>query len=77
MHNVNEQTLMVEHKKQARKKATGIDGVDKTAYDRNAEENIRKLVTEMKKVPVSTAGSTAHIHPESKWENAAAGHSSL
>ena len=49
MHNVNEQTLMVEHKKQARKKATGIDGVDKTAYDRNAEENIRKLVTEMKK----------------------------
>lgn len=49
MHNVNEQTLMVEHKKQARKKAAGIDGVDKTAYDRNAEENIRKLVTEMKK----------------------------
>lgn len=49
MHNVNEQTLMVEHKKQARKKATGIDGVDKTAYDRNAEENIRKLVTKMKK----------------------------
>lgn len=49
MHNANEQTLMVEHKKQARKKATGIDGVDKTAYDRNAEENIRKLVTEMKK----------------------------
>lgn len=49
MHNVNEQTLMVEHKKQARKKAAGIDGVDKTAYDRNAEENIRKLVTKMKK----------------------------
>lgn len=49
MHNVNEQTLMVEHKKQARKKATGIDGVDKTAYDRKAEEHIRKLVTKMKK----------------------------
>ena len=49
MHYVNEQTLMMEHRKQARKKATGIDGVDKTAYDENAEENIRELVSKMKK----------------------------
>lgn len=49
MHNVNEQALMLEHRKQARKKATGIDGVDKTAYDENAEENIRELVSKMKK----------------------------
>lgn len=49
MHHVNEQTLMMEHRKQARKKATGIDGVDKTAYDENAEENIRELVSKMKK----------------------------
>lgn len=49
MHYVNEQTLMAEHRKQARKKATGIDGVDKTAYDENAEENIGELVSKMKK----------------------------
>lgn len=49
MHNVNEQTLMAEHRKQARKKATGIDGVNKTAYEENAEENIRELVGKMKK----------------------------
>ena len=49
MHYVNEQTLMMEHRKQARKKATGIDGVDKTAYDENAEENIRELVMKMKR----------------------------
>lgn len=49
MHYVNEQTLMQEHRKQARKKATGIDGIDKTAYDENAEENIRELVSKMKK----------------------------
>ena len=49
MHYVNEQTLMEEHRKQARKKATGIDGVDKTAYDENAEENIRELVMKMKR----------------------------
>lgn len=49
MHYVNEQTLMAEHRKQARKKATGIDGVDKTAYNENAEENIQKLVSKMKK----------------------------
>lgn len=46
MHNVNEQTLMVEHKKQARKKATGI-GVDKTVYEENAEENIWEIVCKM------------------------------
>lgn len=49
MHYVNEQTLMMEHRKQAKKKATGIDGVDKTTYDENAEENIRELVSKMKK----------------------------
>ena len=49
MHSVNEQTLMLEHKRQVRKKATGIDGVDKTAYDENAEENIQELVSKMKK----------------------------
>lgn len=49
MHYVNGQTLMMEHRKQARKKATGIDGIDKTAYDENAEENIRELVSKMKK----------------------------
>lgn len=49
MHHVNEQALMMEHRKQARKKATGIDGVDKTVYDANAEENIRELVSKMKK----------------------------
>ena len=44
MHCVNEQNLMEEHRKQSRKKATGIDGVDKAQYDENAEENIRQLV---------------------------------
>ena len=49
MHYINEQTLMMEHRKQTRKKATGIDGIDKTAYDENVEENIRELVSKMKK----------------------------
>lgn len=49
MHYVNEQSLTEEHRKQSRKKATGIDGVDKTEYDRNVEENIRKLVEQMKR----------------------------
>ena len=49
MHSVNEQSLMEEHRKQSRRKATGIDGVDKAQYDENAEENIRQLVERMKK----------------------------
>lgn len=50
MHYVNEQTLMMEHRRQARKTATGVDGVDKMAYDENAEENILELVSKMKKL---------------------------
>ena len=39
MHSVNEQSLMAEHRKQSRKKATGVDGINKAQYDENAEEN--------------------------------------
>ena len=49
MHNVNEETLMSEHRKQNRKKAVGVDGVSKDQYDENAKENIRELVERMKK----------------------------
>jgi len=49
MHNVNGQTLMAEHQRQEQKKAKGIDGVDKAAYDERAGENIAKLVRRMKR----------------------------
>lgn len=49
MHCVNEQSLMEEHRKQSKKKATGVDGVDKAQYDENAAENIRLLVERMKR----------------------------
>ena len=49
MHCVNEQSLMEEHRRQSRRKATGVDGVDKAQYDENAEENVRQLVERMKK----------------------------
>ena len=49
MHHVNEQTLKEEHRKQSRKKATGIDGVTKDEYDANVDENLKDLVERMKK----------------------------
>ena len=49
MHRVNADSLMAEHRKQIRKKAKGIDGVDKTQYDQNAAENIQNLLERMKK----------------------------
>ena len=49
MHNVNEETLMLEHVKQNRKKATGVDGIGKGDYEENAEENIADLVGRMKR----------------------------
>jgi len=48
MHNVNGETLMEKHVKQNKKKATGVDGVGKLEYDKNAEENIADLVKRMK-----------------------------
>ena len=49
MHNVNQQTLMAEHRKQSRRKAVGIDGVTKEEYDKNAEANIQDLMQRMRK----------------------------
>ncbi len=49
MHSVNAESLMAEHRKQARRKAVGIDGVSKEEYDLNAEENIAGLVERMRK----------------------------
>ena len=49
MHNVNEETLMSEHRKQNRRKATGVDGMSKDQYEENAEENIKELVQRMRK----------------------------
>lgn len=49
MYHVNEQTLIEEHRKQSRKKATGIDGVTKDEYNVNVEENLKELVERMKR----------------------------
>ena len=49
MHSVNEKTLLAKHKKQARKKATGIDGVDKMLYD-----SIMDSVESIKKSPAGS-----------------------
>ena len=49
MHHVNEQTLMEEHRKQSRRKATGIDGVTKDEYNVNVEKNLKELVERMKR----------------------------
>lgn len=46
---VNKETLLEQHKKQMKGKASGIDGVTKEQYDENVEENIEKLLVNMKK----------------------------
>jgi group II intron reverse transcriptase/maturase len=49
LHYVNEASLMGEHRKQSLRKATGVDGVDKAAYDQNAEASIAELLVRMKR----------------------------
>lgn len=49
MHNINEETLMSEHRKQSRRKAVGVDGISKDQYDENAEGKIEELVRKMRK----------------------------
>lgn len=48
MHKVNKETLIGQHRKQQKNKASGIDGVTKEEYDNNLEENIDNLLCRMK-----------------------------
>lgn len=43
MHYINKETLMKQHKKQTKGKATGIDGMSKEEYDIEIEKKYRKL----------------------------------
>jgi len=49
MHHVDVQALREEHRKQSRKKATGIDGITKDEYEANLTENLETLIERMKK----------------------------
>ena len=46
---VNKETLMEQHKKQMKGKASGIDGITKEQYNENAENNVEDLLERMKK----------------------------
>lgn len=45
---VNKENLTSKHKVQAKKKATGVDGVTKSEYSQNLDENLNSLVSRMK-----------------------------
>ncbi|GHV45830.1 hypothetical protein FACS1894204_06080 [Synergistales bacterium] len=49
MNRVNEDSLKEERRKQARNKATGVDGVSKDEYGEKLEENLANLIERMKK----------------------------
>ncbi len=46
-HLLNEEMLMLCHKELDGKKATGLDGITKEEYEKNLEENIKNLATEL------------------------------
>ena len=50
MHYINKETLMEQHKKQTKGKATGIDGMSKEEYDIETEINIESLIIRMKQM---------------------------
>ena len=45
---INQDALIEQHKRQEKKKATGIDNVSKTEYEENLKENTTKLIDKMK-----------------------------
>lgn len=49
MHKVNKETLIMQHERQKKDKATGIDNITKEQYGENLEENIDILINKMKK----------------------------
>jgi len=48
MHLVNKTTLKEMHKRQETGKASGVDGVTKSIYDKNLDENLENLLARMK-----------------------------
>lgn len=48
MQYINKETLRVEHVKQPRGKASGVDGVTKEMYEEHLDENLDKLIERMK-----------------------------
>lgn len=49
MNRVSKESLKIEHQKQVRKKAVGVDGVNKMAYEENLDENLSDLIERMKR----------------------------
>ena len=49
MNRVNEASIKEEHRKQTRKKATGVDGVTKAEYGERLDENVKDLIFRMKR----------------------------
>ena len=45
---INYESLLEQHKKQTKGKATGVDGIDKTEYEKEIKENIEEIIKEMK-----------------------------
>ena len=48
MYRVNAEALLIEHEKQSRRKATGIDGIGKETYEINITERLENLIQRMK-----------------------------
>ena len=48
MQYINKETLKVEHVKQPKGKASGVDGVTKEMYEEHLDENLDKLIERMK-----------------------------
>ena len=49
MNRVNEASIKREHQKQAKNKAVGVDGVTKTVYGEELDENVKGLIVRMKR----------------------------
>lgn len=49
MNRVNEETIKEEHRRQEKKKASGIDGVTKEVYGKELDKNAADLIARMKK----------------------------
>lgn len=48
LNRVNEKSLKAEHHRQARRKASGVDGVTKDEYGKNVDANVADLIARMK-----------------------------
>ena len=74
---VNKETLLEEHARQSRRKATGVDGVTKDEYDVDVHGHIDRLLERMKRFQYRPQAGQEDLYSKGQRQAASAGNTGI